>query len=49
LRADFKKIPDVLAGKYDIKLPPAFDTTPKKGTSGSTKKPEEKPKQAGLF
>jgi DNA polymerase len=38
LRADFKKIPDILAGKPTIALPSAFTGSPK-----------EKPKQGSLF
>jgi hypothetical protein len=45
LRADFKKIPGVLAGDFDIKLPPAFAADPKKPMPIE----REKPNQAGLF
>lgn len=49
LRDDFKKIPDVLSGKFGaVELPAAFAEPAR--TSRSTKKAlPEKPKQAGLF
>lgn len=47
LRADFKKIPDVLAGKPTIELPPAFAAGA--GTTQNTEAKKEKPNQGSLF
>lgn len=51
LREDFKKIPDVLSGKFAaVELPPAFELPDAKAAPRAGKKsPSEKPKQAGLF
>lgn len=47
LRGDFKKIPDVLSGKFTIEMPPAFADP---GPARAAKNPrQEKPKQTGLF
>lgn len=42
LRADFKKIPDVLKGEVAIKMPPAF-------AAPAERRKKETPKQQGLF
>ena len=48
LRGDFKKIPDVLSGKFGmVELPPAFAKPAKKPGSGAVR--QEEPKQSGLF
>lgn len=42
LRADFKKIPGVLAGEVTIEMPPAFASAPERSK-------KDKPQQRGLF